>query len=152
MNELNSSNHSSIYQISTPNYCCDYQDDLDLMITHLKTEIFEKEQNAKDYCALENKIKQLQNEIHMLSDQKVCLEQELNKSKNDSNISIADMRKENENLMNELNEKNLLNKKLYADNNNLYQVIENKACESENLKKKNMLPREKYRKFKKRKM
>ena len=48
--------------------------ELDCIITNLKAELFEKQQNAKDYCALEAKFRQLQNEIHLLSDQKICLE------------------------------------------------------------------------------
>ena len=136
MKNLNCSNHSNNYQISDKDCCCESQDELDLMITHLKTEIFEKEQSAKDYCTLENKLKQLQNEIQCLSEQKLCLEKELNKSINSGDISIANAKKDNENLMNKLKEINTLNKKLYGDNNNLYQVLEGKACEAENLKKK----------------
>ena len=56
MNDLNCSNHSVTYQILNKNCCCDVQDEFDLAITHLKSEIFERQQNAKDYCALENKL------------------------------------------------------------------------------------------------
>ena len=100
MNDLNNSNyHSVTYQITNPNYCCGEQDELDLMITNLKAEIFEKQQNGKDYCALENKFRQLQNEIQMLADQKLSLEEELNKSRNAGNLQISNLRTENENIM-----------------------------------------------------
>ena len=136
MNDLNCSQHSVTYQISNTNCRYDVQDELDLMITNLKAEIFEKQQNAKDYCALEAKFHQLQNDIQLLSDQKICLEQELSHSSNNGSALISNLRAENENLMSELNEKNTLNKKLYGDNNNLYQTLEGKTCENQNLEEK----------------
>ena len=137
MNDLNCSNyHSVTYQITNPNCCSPEPDELDLMITNLKSEIFEKQQNGKDYCALENKFHQLQNEIQILSDQKLQLEQELSQSKNSGNKQITNFRTENENIMSELNEKNLLNKKIYGDNNNLYQTLEATSCENKKLREK----------------
>ena len=136
MNDLNCSQHSVTYQISNPNCRYEIQDELDSMITNLKAEIFEKQQNAKDYCALEAKFHQLKNDIQLLSDQKICLEQEISKSNNNGNALISNLRAENENLMSELNEKNSLNKKLYADNNNLYQALEGKTCENQKLEDK----------------
>ena len=136
MSVLNCSRHSATYQFTNPNCCYDVQDELDLMITNLKTEIFEKQQNCKDYCALENKFRQLQNDIRCLSEQKILLEQELAKSGNNGNILISKNKSENENFLNELNEKNSLNKKLYGDNNNLYQCLEGTTCENKNLQQK----------------
>ena len=37
------------------------------------------------------------------------------------------------NLKNQLNEKNVLNKKLYGENNNLFQALEGKTCDNQNL-------------------
>ena len=134
MNDLNCSNYNSVtYQITNPNCCSIEPDELDLMITNLKSEIFEKQQNGKDYCALENKFRQLQNDIQILADQKLRLEQELAESKNNGNLRISNYRAENENIMSELNEKNLLNKKTYGDNNNLYQTLEGISCENQKL-------------------
>ena len=70
MNDLKSSQQSVSYQISNQNCPYEAQDDLDSMITNLKTEVFEKQQSAKDYCALEAKLRQLQNDIQLISDQK----------------------------------------------------------------------------------
>ena len=93
MNDLNCSNNNSItYQIINPACCIDGQDELDLMITNLKAEIFERQQNAKDYCALENKFRQLKNDIQLLSEKKLQLEQELAQSKNMGNLQISDLR------------------------------------------------------------
>ena len=83
MNELNSS-QSLTYQLSTNKNCkFDNLNDLDLMIANLKSDIFEKQQNEKDYCALESKFNQLQNDIKFISDQKIYLQNELEKLKND---------------------------------------------------------------------
>ena len=57
------------------------------------------------YFALENKFRQLQNDIQCLSEQKILLEQELAKSGNNGNILISKNKSENENFLNELNEK-----------------------------------------------
>ena len=97
MNDLNCSQHSVTYERSNPNCRYEVQDELDSIITNLKAEVFDKQQNAKDYCALEAKFRQLQNEIQLLSDQKICLEQEIAKTSNDGNSLISNMRAENEN-------------------------------------------------------
>ena len=136
MNELNSS-QSLTYQLSTNKNCkFDNLNDLDLMIANLKSDIFEKQQNEKDYCALESKFNQLQNDIKFISDQKIYLQNELEKLKNDSNKLISKMKNDNENLMNDLNERIVLNKKMFSENNNLYQNLESQVCENQNLNEK----------------
>ena len=113
------------------NGCC--YDELDCMIASLKSELFEKQQNVKDYCALESKCVQLQNDIQAVCDAKNRLECELCCTGEQGNKLIFSLRTENENLKNELNQKNTLNKKLYGDNNNLFQALEGKTCDNQNL-------------------
>ena len=113
--------------------CCENLCELDCIITKLKAELFEKQQNAKDYCSLEAKVIQLQNEIKCLCDEKKCLECELCRAEDEGNKLLCNLRIENCNLKNELNEKNCLNKKLYGDNNSLFQVLEGKTCDNQNL-------------------
>jgi hypothetical protein len=79
------------------------QDDLDMMITKLKSELFEKQQNGKDYNALEGKFRQLKNEISLISKEKLRLQNELAQSINEGNEVISSMQTENENLKEELN-------------------------------------------------
>ena len=109
------------------------QDDLDMLITKLKSEIFEKQQNGKDYNALEGRFLQLKNDISLISKEKIRLQNELAQSVNEGKDIISSMQTENENLMQELNEKNLDNKKLYEENNNIYQALEAKTLENKNL-------------------
>ena len=109
------------------------QDDLDMMITKLKSEIFEKQQNGKDYNALEGKFRQLKNEISLINKEKMRLQNELAQSINEGNEVISSMQTENENLKQELNNKNLENKKLYEENNNIYQALESKTLQNKDL-------------------
>ena len=133
MNTCNCSCKPTSYEICHNGCCCDNSCELDCIITNLKSELFEKQQNVKDYCALESKFIQLQNDIKLLSEQKYCLEEELCRAGEEGNKLICGLRAENINLKNELNDKNCLNKKLYGDNNNLFQVLEGKTCDNQNL-------------------
>ena len=121
------------YSICHNGCCCDNSCELDCIIANLKSELFAKQQNIKDYCALQSKFLQLQNEIKLLSDQKNCLEGEICRVGEEGNKLICGLKSENINLKNELDDKNSLNKKLYGDNNNLFQVLEGKTCDNQNL-------------------
>ena len=133
MEDCNCNCSTTIYQVCHNGCCDDNLCELDRIIANLKTELFERQQNLRNYCELESKCIQLQNDIQSLSDQKKCLEFELCKVGENGNKLICNLRTENENLKNELNEKNSLNKKLYGDNNNLFQVLEGKTTDNQNL-------------------
>ena len=133
MNDCNCNCISTSYEVCHNGSCCENVCDLDCIIANLKSELFAKQQNAKDYCPLEAKVIQLQNDIKMLCDQKNCLECELCHAEEEANKLLCNLKVENCNLKNELNEKNCLNKKLYGDNNNLFQVLEGKTCDNQNL-------------------
>ena len=133
MSDCNCSCSHISYEVCHNGCCCENSCELDCIIAKLKSELFEKQQNAKDYCALESKVIQLQNEIKLLSDEKNCLQCELCRAEDEGNKLICNLRNENINLKSELNDKNSLNKKLYGDNNNLFQVLEGKTCDNQNL-------------------
>ncbi len=133
MNDCNCSCNSSQFDICRNGCCCENECELDCIIANLKSELFAKQQNIKDYCSLESKFIQLQNDIKMLSDQKNNLECELCRANDEGNKLICSLRLENENLKNSLNDKNCENKKLYGDNNNLFQVLEGKTNANQNL-------------------
>ena len=107
--------------------------DMDCLITNLKSELFEKMQNAKDYCSLEAKVLQLQKEINALNDEKRLLECKIIQSGKEGDQMICELKNKNENLKNALNEKNVVNKQLYGENNNLFQALEAKTCDNQNL-------------------
>ena len=117
-----------------PNTCCpENLCELDCIIANLKSELFEKMQNAKDYCSLEAKVLKLQNDINALNQEKGILECKICQTGKEGDQMICDLKNKNENLKNQLNEKNVLNKKLYGENNNLFQALEGKTCDNQNL-------------------
>ena len=103
------------------------------IIAQLKSQIFDLEQNEKNYEALLNKYKSLSNEASILNEEKIRLEYELKQKTETSNKMICDLQTENENLQNALNEKLATNKTLYNDNNNLFASLEQKNFENEKL-------------------
>ena len=117
-----------------PNLCChESLCEMDCIISNLKSELFEKRQNAKDFCALEAKVLQLQKDIDILNDQKKILECQIFQAGKEGDQMICELKNKNENLKNELNEKNIKNKKLYGENNNLFQALEGKTNDNQNL-------------------
>ena len=133
MTDCNCSCNSISYEVCHNGCCQENLCELDCIIANLKSELFAKQQNAKDYCSLEAKYLQLQNDLKLLAEQKNCLECELCQANDEGNKLICNLRAENCNLKNELNEKNCMNKKLYGDNNNLFQVLEGKTNDNQNL-------------------
>lgn len=133
MKECNCNCPSLSYNVC-PNLCCQENlCDMDCLITNLKSELFEKMQNAKDYCSLEAKVLQLQKEINALNDEKRLLECKIIQSGKEGDQMICELKNKNENLKNALNEKNVVNKQLYGENNNLFQALEAKTCDNQNL-------------------
>ena len=137
MNICDCSCHIVPYEVCVQETDCSCQDtceNMDDEIAKLKSDLFERQQNEKDYCALESKVRQLQNDLQLLSEEKLRLEYELRKTESETNKSIPTFQCENLNLRKEIDEKNLLNKKLYNDNNNLFHALEGKTCDNQCLK------------------
>ena len=107
--------------------------DKDNIINKLKTQIFDLEQNAKDYSVLQTKCKKLANEASILNEEKMRLEYELKQKAETSDKIINELQSEKENLQNALNEKLITNKTLFNDNNNLFSSLEAKNQEVEDL-------------------
>ena len=106
----------------------------DLLISQLKSQVFEYEQNEKNFNNLQTKYRSLQNDFDLVSEEKLRLEYELKQRTESLNKQIAELRNERENLQNNLNEKLALNKKLYNDNNNLFRTLESRNAEIEALR------------------
>ena len=62
--------------------------DKDNLINQLKTQIFDLEQNARDYSSLQAKCKQLANEASLFNEEKMRLEYELKQKTESSNKII----------------------------------------------------------------
>ena len=103
------------------------------LISQLKSQVFDLEQNQKSYEALQTKFKSLSNDASILNEEKMRLEYELKQKTETSNKIISDLQTELENLQNTLNEKLATNKTLFNDNNNLFASLEARNSPSSSL-------------------
>ena len=104
------------------------------ILSQLKVQVFEKDQNRRNYNNLLAKFHKLQDELAKIIAMKEKNEIALNKLENDQrNKEIIDLKNKNENLFNDLNERIALNKKLYTENNNLFHELESKTSENQDL-------------------
>ena len=134
MKECNCNCPSLSYNVC-PNACChENLCEMDCLIDNLKSELFEKIQKTKDYCLLESKVLKLQKDIDLLNEEKRLLECKIIQSEKEGNQMICDLKNKNDILKNSLDDKSVMNKKLYGENNNLFQALEGKTCNNQNLK------------------
>ena len=121
------SNHSSPYRRASPPHEHD-------ILSQLKVQVFEKDQNRRNYNNLLAKFHKLQDELKKVSCIKEQNEVALGQLECDQrNKEIIDLKNKNENLFNDLNERIALNKKLYSENNNLFHELESKTAENQDL-------------------
>ena len=121
-------NSCSTYEIcKSP--CCTSKT---LKISQLKSQLLQLEEDDKAYNDLLIKYKQLQNEYQLLNEAKNHLEYELRQKNETTNKIVNDLKCQNIDLTNELNEKNSIYQKLYADNTNLFRNLEDRKKENEN--------------------
>ena len=112
------------------------KNDPDSTISHLKSRLFDLEQQEKDHNALKQKLSLLKNQFQSLTSVKSKLEQELKQKDESYNQRICNLRKDNENLQINYNEKLSLNKKLFSENDNLEKEVEKKDGELNELRNK----------------
>lgn len=113
------------------NKCQDYNAK-SMKISQLKSQIIQLEENDKAYNTLLQKYRQLQNEYQIINDAKIHLEYELKQKNETTNKILNDLKCQNMDLTNELNEKNTIYQKLTADNVNLFHNLEDRKKENEN--------------------
>ena len=103
------------------------------LLCNLKAQVFVKDQNKKNLTNLLSMYHNLEEEIMKISEEKKKYELDLNRLESDErNQIINDLKIKNENLFNELNERIDMNKKLYNENNKLFQELEIQAVQIEN--------------------
>ena len=88
----------------------------DMLISQLKSKIFELELHEKDYDVLNERYKQLQIDFAALNDSKHLLECEKEKRDEEYNKLIGDLQCENENLQIGFNDKLTKNKNCFSQN------------------------------------
>ena len=128
----------SSYNFNTDNYDLKLStnDNPDSTISNLKSRLFDLEQKENDVNALKQKISLLKSKLQSLTLTKSNFEKELKQKDESYNQHICNLRKENENLQINYNEKLSLNKKLFIENDNLEKEIEQKDDEINELKNK----------------
>ena len=128
----------SSYNFNTDNYDLKISsnNEPDSTISHLKSRLFDLEQQEKDHNALKQKLSLLKNQFKSLTSVKNKLEQELKQKDESYNQRICNLRKDNENLQINYNEKLTLNKKLFTENDNLEKEIEKRDEELNELRNK----------------
>ena len=103
-----------------------------LKISQLKSQLVQLEEEDKAYNDLLQKYRQLQNEYQLINEAKLHLEYEIRQKNETTNKILNDLKAQNMDLTNELNEKENIYKKLYADNTNLLRNLEDRKKENEN--------------------
>ncbi len=107
------------------------------MLSKLKVQVFELDQNKRNYQNLMAKYKQLECELAKVAELKKCHEISLQQFDTDQrNKDIVDLKCKNEGLFNDLNERIANNKKLYSENNNIFHDLEATTLENQNLQDK----------------
>ena len=115
---------------SPPRQCYPEHD----ILSKLKVQVFEKDQNKRNYNTLLCKFHQLQEEFGKICEIKKSHEIALKQLEADQrNKDIIELKNRNENLFNDLNERIAMNKKLYSENNSLFHELELKAGENQDL-------------------
>ena len=104
----------------------------DMLISQLKSKIFELELHQKDYDVLNERFKQLKIDFASLNDSKNLLELEKDKREEEYNRIIGDLQCENENLQIGFNDKLTKNKNCFSQNSILQKQLEikdNEICD-----------------------
>ena len=102
-----------------------------LKISQLKSQLVQLEEDDKAYNELLQKYRQLQNEYQLINEAKLHLEYELRQKNETTNKILNDLKCQNVDLTNELNEKNSIFQKLSADNQNFLRNLEDRKKENE---------------------
>jgi len=106
-----------------------------LKINQLKAQIAQLDEDDKAYNALLQKYRQLQNDFQLVNEAKLHLEYELKQKNENTNKIVTELKAQNIDLSNELKDKTNIYQKLYADNTNLCQNLQNRQKENESFSK-----------------
>lgn len=111
----------------------DYESEKDI-VSNLRKQIFDLEQNEKNYAVLNSKFKNLQNDFNIVSESKLKQEYEYKQRLESANKELFDLRGEIESIQQTLDERVSLNKKLFQDNSTLHKLAEDRSIEIAELK------------------
>ena len=102
-----------------------------LKISQLKSQLSQLEEEDKVYNDLLQKYHKLQKDYQLMNNAKLHLEYELKQKTENTNKMLNDLKSQNNELTNELSEKNCIYDKLFSDNTNLLKNVEEAKKENE---------------------
>ena len=116
----------------------------DFLISHYKSQVLQKTRSAGNFGELQLKFRNLQSELNKLSNENLKLKYELAQLDENQRKRTNDLRKQNEDLLNEIKNKETVNRQLFTDNKILNyeidrQVTENNKLQEELINQKNYL-------------
>jgi hypothetical protein len=88
----------------------------DFLLSHYKSQVLQKAQEAGNYCDLLSKFRNLQSEVNNLSNQNLKLKYELKQIEDNSRTTSNYLRKQNEDLLKQISDKEMINRQLFNDN------------------------------------
>ncbi len=106
----------------------------DTVISNLRKQVFELEQNEKNYNTLNSKYRGLQNDYTLVCEDKLRMEYEYKQRIDSANKQITELKADLEAVQQTLDDRINLNKKLYQDNTSLHKLSEDKTQEIFDLK------------------
>ena len=111
----------------------DNQPSQDFLISHYKSQVLQKTRAAGNFGELQLKFRNLQSELNKASNEKLKLEYELTQLDENSRKRANDLRKQNEDLLNQIKEKEAVNRQLFTDNKILNFEIDKQVTENQKL-------------------
>jgi len=121
--------------VSRSNFSNDIEKDN--LISNLRKQVFDLEQNEKNYSHLHEKYRQTQNDFTLACEDKLRLEYEYKQRLDSANKQVAELKNDLNTVQQTLDERVSLNKKLYQDNSALHKLAEDRAIELMDLKNEN---------------
>ena len=88
----------------------------DFLISHYKSQVLQKTRSAGNFGELQLKFRNLQNEINKISNENLKLKYEIAQLDDNSRNRSNELRKQNEDLLNQLKDKETINRQLFTDN------------------------------------
>ena len=110
------------------------EENQDFLISHYKSKLLEKTRSLGNFADLQYKFRELQSNVNKLSNEHLKLKYELSQFNDDSRKRANDLRKQNEYLLNQIKDKETVNRQLFNDNKILNYEIDKHVNENCKLK------------------
>ena len=102
----------------------------DFLINHYKSQILQKARGAGNFSELQSKFRSLQTQVNRLSNENLKLKYELSQLNDNTRRRANELRKQNEDLLTQIKDKELLNRQLFNDNKILNCEVDRQVSEN----------------------